>query len=100
MVQFVESLETSKLNNGSNSNLPDLVDDSDDNVSENGSEHDDDLRTSLEVDPNEYQWNPVKITSLSRSKQKLVKRMLSENFWSMTNQLYPIPCNLFRKWMD
>ena len=74
MVQFEESLETTESTDVSDPTLPDLIDDSDDeDVSENGSVNDSDLITSLEDDANEYQWTSVRTSSLSKSKQKLVK---------------------------
>ena len=74
MVQFIESTDN-KLNN--DSDLTDLVDDSDSD-SDIDSEHD--VITKIEVDTNEYHWSPVKLSSLPHSKRNLVQRMCSENY--------------------
>ena len=78
MVQF-ESVDN-ELNSDSDSSLPDLVDNVSDSESEDEPERDGDQDNFLEVDSNVYVWSPVKLTSLSRSKRELIRKMISQNY--------------------
>ena len=60
--------------------LPDLVDNVSNSESEDEPERDGDHDNFLEVDSNVYVWSPVKLTSLSRSKRELVRKMISQNY--------------------
>ena len=94
MIQFIEPLEANKLINDSDSTVPDLVDDISNSDSNSESQRDGDQSSFLEVDSNAYQWSPVSVKSLFRTKRNLVKRLISENHLEYDESTVP-PCLQF-----